>query len=131
VLVKDGEVLATGVNEVAATNDPTAHAEVQAIRAACRRTGALRLDGCVMFASGHPCPMCLTAMYLTGHPSRLLRVFARGGRTLRSLDREHLLGARSGSGAALGAGRVLACSRRRARAACVPRDDSTGRLEKL
>jgi guanine deaminase len=66
VLVKDGEVLATGVNEVAATNDPTAHAEMQAIRAACRQTGALRLDGCVMFASGHPCPMCLTAMYLTG-----------------------------------------------------------------
>ena len=66
VLVKDGAVLATGVNEVAATNDPTAHAEVQAIRAACRRTGVLRLDGCVMFASGHPCPMCLTAMYLTG-----------------------------------------------------------------
>ena len=66
VLVKDGAVLATGVNEVVATNDPTAHAEMQAIRAACRRTGAVRLDGCVMFASGHPCPMCLTAMYLTG-----------------------------------------------------------------
>ena len=66
VVVKDGELLATGVNEVAATNDPTAHAELQAIRAACRRTGAVRLDGCVMFASGHPCPMCLTAMYLTG-----------------------------------------------------------------
>ena len=66
VLVRDGEVLATGVNEVAVTNDPTAHAEVQAIRAACRRIVALRLDGCVMFASGHPCPMCLTAMYLTG-----------------------------------------------------------------
>ena len=66
VLVKDGEVLATGVNEIAATGDPTAHAELQAIRAACRRTGAVRLDGCVVFASGHPCPMCLTAMYFTG-----------------------------------------------------------------
>ena len=66
LLVRDGEVVATGVNEVAATLDPTAHAEMQAIRAACRCTGALRLDGCVMFASGHPCPMCLTAMYLTG-----------------------------------------------------------------
>jgi tRNA(Arg) A34 adenosine deaminase TadA len=66
VLAKDGQVLATGVNEIAATGDPTAHAELQAIRAACRVTGAVRLFGCVMFASGHPCPMCLTAMYLTG-----------------------------------------------------------------
>jgi guanine deaminase len=66
VLVRDGAVLATGVNEVAATNDPTAHAELQAIRAACRRIATPRLDGCVMFASGHPCPMCLTALYLTG-----------------------------------------------------------------
>jgi tRNA(Arg) A34 adenosine deaminase TadA len=66
VLVKDGLLLATGVNEVLATNDPSAHAELQAIRAACRATGALRLDGCVIFASGHPCPMCLTAMYFTG-----------------------------------------------------------------
>ena len=66
VLVRDGQVLATGVNEVAMTGDPTAHAELQAIRSACRITGAVRLDGYVMFASGHPCPMCLTAMYLTG-----------------------------------------------------------------
>jgi tRNA(Arg) A34 adenosine deaminase TadA len=66
VLVKDRQVLATGVNEIAVTGDPTAHAELQAIRTACRTTGAVRLDGCVMFASGHPCPMCLTAMYLTG-----------------------------------------------------------------
>jgi tRNA(Arg) A34 adenosine deaminase TadA len=66
VLVKDGAVVATGVNDVLATGDPTAHAELQAIRAACGLTGDVRLDGCVMVASGHPCPMCLTAMYLTG-----------------------------------------------------------------
>ena len=66
VLAKDGQVLATGVNEVVASGDPTAHAELQAIRAACKATGQVRLDGCVMYASGHPCPMCLTAMYLTG-----------------------------------------------------------------
>ena len=66
VLVKDGAVLATGVNEVLATGDPTAHAELQAIRAGCRAIGNVRLDGCVIYASGHPCPMCLTAMYLTG-----------------------------------------------------------------
>ena len=66
VLVKDGAVLATGVNEVLGTGDPTAHAELQAIRAGCRAIANVRLDGCVMYASGHPCPMCLTAMYFTG-----------------------------------------------------------------
>lgn len=66
VLVKDDRVIATGVNEVDATGDPTAHAELQAIRAASRVLAGPRLDGCVMYASGHPCPMCLSAMYLTG-----------------------------------------------------------------
>ena len=66
VLVRDGELVSTGVNEVLATGDPTAHAELQAIRAGCARLGTARLDGCVVFASGHPCPMCLSAMYLTG-----------------------------------------------------------------
>src|SRR5918996_3506593 len=65
VLVKDDRVIATGVNEVEATGDPTAHAELQAIRAASRVLASPRLDGCVMYASGHPCPMCLSAMYLT------------------------------------------------------------------
>jgi guanine deaminase len=66
VLVKDGAIIATGVNEIHATQDPTTHAELQAIRAASRALGSLRLDGCVIYASGHPCPMCLSAMYLTG-----------------------------------------------------------------
>jgi len=66
VLVKDGAVVASGVNEVIATGDPTAHAELQAIRAASRTLGSARLDGCSIYASGHPCPMCLSAMYLTG-----------------------------------------------------------------
>jgi guanine deaminase len=66
VIVKDGEVVATGVNSVAATNDPTSHAEIEAIRAACRTLKSERLDGCVVYASGHPCPMCLSAMYLAG-----------------------------------------------------------------
>lgn len=66
VLVKDGDALSTGVNEVLATGDPSAHAEMQAIRSACRRLGLVRLDGAVMVASGHPCPMCLAAMYLVG-----------------------------------------------------------------
>jgi guanine deaminase len=66
VVVKDGAVIATGVNEVATAQDPTAHAELQAIRAASRALGSLRLDGCVIYASGQPCPMCLAAMHVTG-----------------------------------------------------------------
>ena len=66
VLVKDGTVIATGVNEIQTTQDPTAHAELQAIRAASQVLGSPRLDGCVVYASGHPCPMCLSAMHLTG-----------------------------------------------------------------
>ncbi|RJG07456.1 nucleoside deaminase [Noviherbaspirillum cavernae] len=66
VLVKDGQVVATGVNTVLSSHDPTAHAELQAIREAARAQGSPRLDGHVMYASGHPCPMCLAAMYLAG-----------------------------------------------------------------
>lgn len=66
VLVKDGKAIATAVNEIAATGDPTTHAEMQAIRAASRALGTPRLDGCAIYASGHPCPMCLAAMHLTG-----------------------------------------------------------------
>lgn len=66
VVVRDGAVIATGVNEIGATGDPTAHAELQAIRAATRTLGQVRLDGCIVYASGQPCPMCLAAMYLTG-----------------------------------------------------------------
>ena len=66
VIVKDGAVIATGVNEIRATNDPTSHAELNAIRTASRTLGTPRLDGCAVYASGQPCPMCLAAMYLTG-----------------------------------------------------------------
>lgn len=66
VIVRDGEVLATGVNSVTRDNDPTAHAEVSAIRAACRRLGDFRLKGCVVYSSCEPCPMCLSALYWAG-----------------------------------------------------------------
>lgn len=66
VVVKDGAIIATGVNEILATGDPTAHAELNAIRAASRTLGSTDLTGCAVFASGHPCPMCLAAMRLTG-----------------------------------------------------------------
>ena len=63
VIVKDGEVVATGVNRVTANNDPTAHAEVSAIRAACSKLGTFDLSGCVLYTSCEPCPMCLGAIY--------------------------------------------------------------------
>lgn len=66
VVVRDGEVLATGVNEILATHDPTAHAEMSALRAASRRLGSPDLSGCSVYASGHPCPMCMAAMRLAG-----------------------------------------------------------------
>ncbi|MGD9573495.1 MAG: nucleoside deaminase [Thermoleophilia bacterium] len=61
LVVRDGEVLATGVNLVTSTNDPTAHAEVVAIREACRTIGDFSLDGCLLVASCEPCPLCVSA----------------------------------------------------------------------
>lgn len=66
VVVRDGDVIATGVNAIHSSGDPTAHAELMAIRAASRRLGSPDLRGCVVYASGHPCPMCLAAMRLSG-----------------------------------------------------------------
>ena len=66
VVVRGGEVLATGVNETVATHDPTAHAELVALRAAALQLGSPDLAGCAVYASGHPCPMCLAAMRLAG-----------------------------------------------------------------
>lgn len=66
VVVKDGAIVASGVNEIQATGDPTAHAELLAIRAASRALQTPDLAGCTVYASGHPCPMCLAAMRLAG-----------------------------------------------------------------
>ena len=63
VIVKDGEIVGEGCNRVTSTNDPTAHAEVVAIRAACQNLNSFQLDGCVLYASCEPCPMCLGAIY--------------------------------------------------------------------
>jgi tRNA(Arg) A34 adenosine deaminase TadA len=63
VVVRNGQIVATGVNLVTSTNDPTAHAEVVAIRAACKALGDFRLAGCVVYTSCEPCPMCLAALY--------------------------------------------------------------------
>ena len=63
IVVKDGEVIGRGNNRVTSTNDPTAHAEVIAIREACSTLGTFQLDGCSIYTSCEPCPMCLGAIY--------------------------------------------------------------------
>lgn len=66
VIVRDGQVIATGSNSVTILNDPTAHAEVSAIRAACQVVGGFNLKGCEIYSSCEPCPMCLSAIYWAG-----------------------------------------------------------------
>jgi guanine deaminase len=63
VVAKNGKIIATAVNEVTSTNDPTAHAEVLAIRRACASLHSHQLDGCMIYCSCEPCPMCLGAIY--------------------------------------------------------------------
>lgn len=63
VVVKDGKIIGRGNNKVLCSNDPTAHAEVVAIRDACKNLGTFQLDGCVLYTSCEPCPMCLGAIY--------------------------------------------------------------------
>ncbi len=63
VVVKDGEIVAEGTNRVTSDNDPTAHAEVVAIRNACRNLDVFQLDDCDLYTSCEPCPMCLGAIY--------------------------------------------------------------------
>lgn len=63
VIVKDGKIIAEGNNQVTSTNDPTAHAEVQAIRNACSKLSSFQLDDCIIYTSCEPCPMCLGAIY--------------------------------------------------------------------
>lgn len=77
VVVRDGEVVATGQNRVTRDNDPTAHAEVVAIRAACAAIGDFSLAGCVLYASCEPCPLCISAC-----------LWARLDRVVYSADRD-------------------------------------------
>lgn len=71
VIVKNGEVVGEGSNNVLATNDPTAHAEVVAIRAACKTLNSFQLTDCDVYASCEPCPMCLGAIYWS-RPQRVI-----------------------------------------------------------
>ncbi len=74
VIVRDGGIIAEGANQVTASNDPTAHAEVIAIRAACTKLGVFELGDCEIYTSCEPCPMCLGAIYW----ARLARIYFAG-----------------------------------------------------
>lgn len=63
IVVKDGQIVGRGNNRVTSSNDPTAHAEVVAIRDACAQLGTFQLEGCTVYTSCEPCPMCLGAIY--------------------------------------------------------------------
>jgi len=63
VVVRKGKIIATGHNQVTSTNDPTAHAEIVAIREACKKLKTFQLDDCELYTSCEPCPMCLSAIY--------------------------------------------------------------------
>jgi len=76
VIVKDGEIVGRGCNQVLSGRDPTAHAEVVAIRQACQKLGDFDLSGCELYASCEPCPMCLSAIYW----ARISRVYHAAGR---------------------------------------------------
>jgi tRNA(Arg) A34 adenosine deaminase TadA len=76
VIARDGEIVAEGRNLVLASRDPTAHAEIVAIREACRRLGSFQLDGCDIYSSCEPCPMCLGAIYWA-RPRRLFFASSR------------------------------------------------------
>lgn len=76
VIVRDGEVIAESPNLVVQTHDPTAHAEVVAIRKACTELGTPLLTGCEIYAIAHPCPMCMAALYYCG-PDRVVFIITR------------------------------------------------------
>lgn len=88
IVVKDGKIVGEGNNRVTSTNDPTAHAEVVAIRDACSRLGAFQLDGCTIYTSCEPCPMCLGAIYWA-RPSAVYYAGTRDDAARAGFDDEH------------------------------------------
>jgi len=85
LVVKDGVAIASGVNRVTRANDPTAHAEIVAIREACRALGDFQLAGCDVYASCEPCPMCLGALYWA-RPARIFFAATRGDAAAAGFD---------------------------------------------
>jgi tRNA(Arg) A34 adenosine deaminase TadA len=89
VVVRDGRIIAEGANAVTVDNDPTAHAEVVAIRNACRALGVFHLGGCELYASCEPCPMCLGAVYWA-HLDRLWFAAGRDDAEAAGFDDGHI-----------------------------------------
>ena len=89
LVVKDGELVASGVNRVTSTNDPTAHAEVVAIRAACRQLASFQLTGCELYTSCEPCPMCLGAIFWA-RPARFYYACTREDAARSGFDDAHI-----------------------------------------
>ena len=91
VIVKDGRIIAEGYNQVTSLNDPTAHAEVVAIREACRDLQTFSLAGCEIYASCEPCPMCLSAIYWA-RLDRLYYANTRRDAARIGFDDDHIYG---------------------------------------
>lgn len=89
LIVQDGSVIARGANRVTASNDPTAHAEVVAIRSACKTLGQFHLDGCTLYTTCEPCPMCLGAIYWA-HLDRVLYASTRSEAADAGFDDAHI-----------------------------------------
>lgn len=85
VIVKDGEVIGKGCNSVASSNDPTAHAEIVAIRDACKKLGNFQLEGCNIYTSCEPCPMCIGAIYWA-RPARVFYANDRKDAAISGFD---------------------------------------------
>lgn len=85
VIVKEGKVIGSGSNSVLSTNDPTAHAEIVAIRDACKNIGHFQLEGCEVYTSCEPCPMCLGAIYWA-RPSKIYFANAKTDAAIAGFD---------------------------------------------
>jgi guanine deaminase len=89
VIVKDGKIIGEGFNQVVTSNDPTAHAEVVAIRNACRTLNSFQLTGCIVYASCEPCPMCLGAIYWA-RPEKVIYANTKQDAAAINFDDQHI-----------------------------------------
>jgi guanine deaminase len=89
IVVRNGEIVARGANRVTGSNDPTAHAEIEAIREACRVLGTFQLEGCEIYSSSEPCPMCLGAIYWA-RPRAVFFANGRGVALAAGFDDHHI-----------------------------------------
>jgi len=89
IVVKEGKIIATGTNSVTTENDPTAHAEVNAIRNACKKLNSYQLDDCEIYSSCEPCPMCLGAIYWA-RPKKLVFAATKTDAALAGFDDSYI-----------------------------------------